>query len=84
MTDIKRTVQDDKGVRRGGDGPAEPAQGRPGTAGTDRDYDASEEAANLGHGHAARQRQRSDESGRSFTEVTEADREGRDLGGPGG
>ena len=84
MADLGKTVQDESGASR----PADEGQGSANrgsrTAGTNRDYDESQESENQGHGHPREERGRSDESGRSNERITEADRQERDLGGPGG
>ncbi|HEX7052176.1 MAG TPA: hypothetical protein VF188_18350 [Longimicrobiales bacterium] len=57
MTDLKRDVQDDHGTKKMPTGAtAEPAGGRPATAGTDRDFDETEVADNQGHGHPREER----------------------------
>ena len=83
MTDLGKSIQDDKGVTR----PDE--EGREGsrnarTAGTDRDLDESGEAKNQGHGHGRERTEGADQAGHSESTQTEADRQERDLGGPGG
>ena len=86
MADLGRNVQHESGAVTSGDEgpPKDQDQDRSRTAGTDRDYDESQEAANQGHGHPRSEPKRADESGRSEERVTDADREQRDLGGPGG
>ena len=84
MADLGRIVQDESGAVTSGDEGAAKDQDRSRTAGTDRDYDESQEASNQGHGHPRGEPERADESGRSEKRITEADREQRDLGGPGG
>lgn len=83
MTDMGRTIQDDKGASRPDDEGGRPER-NPRTEGSDRDFDESQESKNQGHGHPREERSGSGESGHSERKVTEADREQRDLGGPGG
>ena len=82
MTDLKKTVQDDKGALRSGDD-ASGEQGDSHTSGTNRDYDDSQESQNQAHGHARQGKERSEKSGRSNKTVSDTDRQQRDLGGPG-
>ncbi len=84
MSDLGKKVQDESGAVRPGT-EAGPGQDRSSkTTGTDRDYDESQEAKNQGHGHPREERSGSDDAGRSEKRITEADRQERDLGGPGG
>ena len=84
MGDLKRKVQDETGVLRSGEEGPEGGRDNARTAGTNRDYDASQESANQGHGHSREGRERSEDAGRSERSVTDTDRQERDLGGPGG
>ena len=82
MTDLKKTVQTDKGATHSPDDSSRGASAS-NTAGTNRDYDDSQESQNQGHGHSREGRERSDDSGESNRTVTDTDRQQRDLGGPG-
>lgn len=84
MADLGKTVQDESGVRRPGTDTDTGKNRSSRTAGTDRDYDDSQESKNQGHGHARGRNPGADEAGHSDRRVTEADRQERDLGGPGG
>lgn len=84
MNDLGRKVQDDSGASRPGTDADTGQDGSSKTAGTDRDYDDSQDAKNQGHGHPREDRPGSDDAGRSEQRITEADRQERDLGGPGG
>lgn len=84
MSDLGKKVQDESGAVRHGT-EADTGQDRSSkTAGTDRDYDDSQDAKNQGHGHPREDRSGSDDVGHSEKRITEADRQERDLGGPGG
>jgi hypothetical protein len=83
MGDLGKTVQDESGASRPGTGaPGEDRNAR--TAGTDRDYDESQESKNQGHGHERGSSRDAGNAGHSEERITEADRQERDLGGPGG
>lgn len=57
MTDLKRDVQDDHGVKKKPTRETMPPQPEPDrTAGTDRDFDRSGESKNQGHGHPREKR----------------------------
>lgn len=84
MGDMKKSVQGEKGVLKDGSGQGQGDTGESKTAGTNRDYDESQESANQGHGHPRGQRPGSDKSGQSDRSVSDTDRQQRDLGGPGG
>jgi hypothetical protein len=81
---MKRAVQGDKKAFRPADEGGEDS-GHDGsrTAGTDRDLDESGESKNQGHGHPRDRQGRGEDAGHSERTVTEADRQQRDLGGPG-
>lgn len=84
MTDQGKTVQDESGAARpatSGDAGADHSSK---TAGTDRDYDESQESKNQGHGHPKGGGTEADGAGHSEKRTTETDRQQRDLGGPGG
>lgn len=84
MTDLGKVVQDESGAKRPGT-EADTGEDRSSrTAGTNRDYDESQEAKNQGHGHPRERRPGSDDAGHSERRITEADRQEQDLGGPGG
>lgn len=52
MTDLKRDVQDNQGIKKLPTPDTMPPQrARPRTAGTDRDFDETETTDNQGHGH---------------------------------
>lgn len=83
MSDLKKTVQGDKGVVRSDDvGPDDEGRRNARTAGTNRDYDEAQESKNQGHGTP--REKRGGDAGESHRELSETDREQRDLGGPGG
>lgn len=82
MSDLKKTVQDDKGVLRSGD-ESSSDRGDSHTSGTNRDFDESQESQNQAHGHPREGQERGGKSGRSNSTVTDTDRKQRDLGGPG-
>jgi hypothetical protein len=83
MGDLGKIVQDESGATRPGtDAPAEDRNAR--TAGTDRDYDESQESKNQGHGHEHGTSPEAGNAGHSEEKLTETDRQERDLGGPGG
>lgn len=83
MADLGKTVQDESGASRPGtDAPGKDRNAK--TTGTDRDYDESQESKNQGHGHSGNAMSDSDNAGHSEERITEADRQQRDLGGPGG
>lgn len=84
MADLGKTVQGAKGAKRPGTDGADDENRESRTAGTDRDYDESQESKNQGHGHTREKRGGSDDAGHSEKRITEADRQERDLGGPGG
>lgn len=80
MSDLKRTVQDEKGAKyAGGETPGQ--EGRRRAHGKD-DVDDSGRAKNLGHGHPREERKRSAKRGESDRVLTDEDRRQRDLGGP--
>lgn len=58
MTDLKRSVQDERGIEkhRPETAPARKRSSRSRTAGTDRDFDTAGASANPGHGHPREQR----------------------------
>lgn len=84
MADLGKTVQDESGASRPDNDPDRQEDHSSSTAGTDRDYDESGEAKNQGHGHPRGGNPGSDDAGHSEKRITEADRQERDLGGPGG
>lgn len=81
MTDIKRTIQDDKGTRRSGDaGPAR-EEDRSRTEGTNRDFDESGTAANQGHSYSREERGQGGQSGVSDRAAREKVRGDEGVGG---
>lgn len=84
MPDLGKTVQDESGAKRPGTEGDTGKDRSSRTAGTNRDYDESGDAKNEAHGHPREQRPGSDDAGHSERRMTEADRQERDLGGPGG
>ena len=84
MTDLGGTVQDPSGAKYPETDAPSDDEDRSTTAGTDRDYDESQDAENQGHGHARDRQDGADESGHAEKKVSEQDRSERDLGGPGG
>jgi hypothetical protein len=83
MSDLGKKVQDESGASRPGTDAPQNDDRNAKTAGSDRDYDESQESKNQGHGHGAGGSS-SEGAGRSDQRITEADRQERDLGGPGG
>lgn len=84
MADLGRTVQDESGAKRPGTDTDEGKDRSSRTAGQNRDYDESGESKNQGHGHPRGRNPGSEDAGHSEQRITEADRQERDLGGPGG
>ncbi|HLU25685.1 MAG TPA: hypothetical protein VKZ58_08255 [Longimicrobiales bacterium] len=83
MTNLKRSVRDDRGIekQRPADLPPRRRPQRSRTAGTNRDFDATGVAANPGHGHPREERRAASRPGARDRAAVETGRTPKKLPG---